>query len=271
VTVFDAIVLGLVQGLTEFLPVSSSGHLVIVPELLGIEKPPLAFDVLLHLATLVAVIGYFVREVAKMVLSFVSPARLDPGEVKPWRRLALWVVIGSVPAAALGLLLHDFFESLFSSTLSVGIFLLVTSALLFSGDAIAERGGPSPRDLSCLKASDALIVGLFQALALAPGISRAGSTIAGGIFLGLTREQAARFSFLLAIPAILGAGVVSLDGLSEGFRGNAAAYITGSLVAAGSGVFAVHFMLRFLREHRLRVFGIYTLIVGLLIILLTVL
>jgi undecaprenyl-diphosphatase len=270
VSLFDAIVLGLVQGLTEFLPVSSSGHLVIVPELLGIDKPPLAFDVLLHLATLIAVVGYFAREVTKMVISFVAPGRLPTDDVKPFRRLALWVVIGTLPAAVLGLLLNDFFESLFASTLAVGIFLLVTSGLLFTSDAVAARGGPSPRDLSCLKAPDALIVGLFQALALAPGISRAGSTIAGGIFLGFTREQAARFSFLLSIPAILGAGVVELDGLSEGFQGTPLPYAAGALGAVASGLFAVHFMLRFLREHRLRVFGIYTLLAGVLVIVLSV-
>lgn len=269
VTVLQAIILGAVQGLTEFLPVSSSGHLVIVPELLNMESPTLAFDVLLHLATVAAVAGYFVRELFSIVLAFVAPQRFSRAEAQAWRRLGLWVVLGSLPAAVAGLAFKDFVESLFDSTLAVGVFLLLTAALLFTSDLVARRRSLALRGVGQMGVADALIIGLFQALALAPGISRSGSTIAGGVYLGLGREQAARFSFLLAIPAILGAGLLSLGDLASGFEGQAEAYIAGSLAAVITGVLAVHFMLRFLRVRGLRPFAIYTLLVGLLVIALS--
>jgi undecaprenyl-diphosphatase len=260
VTVLEAVLLGVVQGLTEFLPVSSSGHLVIVPELLGIESPSLAFDVLLHLATAVAVIGYFARELFRIAVSFVRPSRLPFDEVKPARRLGLWIVIGTLPAVVGGLAAQDFVESLFRSTLAVGFFLLVTAALLFGADYVAEHAIDG-RTVGRLKATDAFIVGCFQALALAPGISRSGATISGGTFLGLTRESAARF--------ILGAGVLNLGDLFEGFGETRGPYILGAAAALVSGILAVHFMLRFLRHHRLRVFAIYAAVVGLLVIALS--
>lgn len=267
-TTTEAIIVGIVQGLTEFLPVSSSGHLVIVPEFMNSEPPGLAFDVLLHLATALAVIGYFAAELFKMAVAFLAPGRLSPEEAKASRRLGLWLAIGTIPAGLAGVLLEDFFESLFGSTLAVGIFLLVTTALLLAADRMTARGYQAP-PLDRLGPFKSLAIGLFQALAIAPGISRSGATIAAGIFLGLDRESAARFSFLLSVPVILGAGILSLGDLQAGFEGQAGVFIAGPIAALVSGLFAVHFMLRFLREHRLLPFAIYTFILGTVVIFLS--
>lgn len=269
-TVIEAIILGIVQGATEFLPVSSSGHLVIVPELFGLTTPPLAFDVLVHLATLVAVVGYFYQDVGKLVLSVVAPRRLARQEVKYWRRMLAWIVIGTIPAALAGVILGDFFESLFSSTLAVGVFMLLTSALLWGADFALERVARQSAKLDALKGPDALIIGCFQALAIAPGLSRSGSTIAAGAFLGFDRATAAHFSFLLSIPAILGAFFINVKDIGGAFAGDSGlAYLLGAMAAAVSGFLAIFFLMRYLKSHRLRAFAIYTLAVGLFVVVLS--
>lgn len=270
-TVLDALILGVVQGLTEFLPVSSSGHLVLVPEFFNIPAPTIGFDVLVHVATLMAVVGYFIRDVAKMVLSVVAPRRLrGREEVKYWRRLLLWLVIGSVPAGLAGALLSDFYEGLFQSTLAVGIFLITTSLLLWGADIALGRVRPKTLELGKMRAGDALIVGCFQALAIAPGLSRSGSTIAAGVFLGFDRESAARFSFLLSIPVILGAFLTQLGGIKDGFVGaGGTAHAVGAIAAAVSGFVAVYFLMSYIKRHRLRVFAVYTLLLGLFVVVLS--
>jgi len=270
-TVLDALILGVVQGFTEFLPVSSSGHLVLVPEFFNITAPTLAFDVLVHVATLVAVLGYFIRDVRSIVVSIVAPGRMSQLEVKYWRRLLVWLIIGSIPAGLAGLLLDDFFEGLFASTLSVGVFLVITSLLLWGADLALGRVNRRPAQLHKMRAADALVVGCFQALAIAPGISRSGSTIAAGIFLGFDRSTAARFSFLLSIPAILGAFLFKLKDISGALAGTGGlAYTVGALAAAISGFVAVYFLMRYLKEHRLRLFAIYTVLLGVFVIVLSV-
>jgi undecaprenyl-diphosphatase len=267
VTVLEAIILGVVQGLTEFLPVSSSGHLVLAPEFLGIPAPPIAFDVLLHLATLVAVAGYFSRELWAMLVAFVAPGRLTDASVKEWRRLALWLVAGSIPAALAGYFMQGFFEELFASTLAVGIFLVLTGCLLVLADVVAARMVGSGRSMDSMGLVDAVVVGCYQALAIAPGLSRSGATISGGVFLGFSRETAARFSFLLSIPVILGAGLLSARDLrGEMLQGQLLPYLLGSLAAAVTALLAVHFLLRYLRNHRLWVFALYVFIVGVLVV-----
>jgi undecaprenyl-diphosphatase len=264
-TVVEAIILGIVQGLTEFLPISSSGHLVLVPEFLGIPAPPLAFDVLLHLATAVAIIGYFFREVRAMFLSFVAPRRIPREHVKPYRRLTVWLALGSVPAAIVGIFLNDYIESLFDSTLVVGVALLLTSALMLAAEAVARRTRRT-REMGEVGPVDAVVVGCFQALAVIPGLSRSGSTISSGIYMKLDRPSAARFSFLLGLPAIAGAGVVEAGGMVEGFGENGLAYLAGALAALVSGVLAVHFLLHFLRRRGLTIFSVYTAILGILVV-----
>ena len=269
-SVLEALILGVVQGLTEFLPVSSSGHLVLVPELFNMTQPSLGFDILVHVATLVAVVGYFMRDIVKIVLSLVAPARLDRSEVKNWRRLFLWLVIGSIPAGLAGVLFSNFFEDLFSSTLAVGLFLIVTSLLLWGADFALGRVRQAPAQLDSLRPADALIVGCFQALAIAPGLSRSGATISAGVYLGFDRPSAARFSFLLSIPAILGAFLFKLKAVGGGFAGTSGgAYAVGALAAAISGFLAVFFLMRYVRAHRLRAFAIYTVVLGLVAVLLS--
>jgi undecaprenyl-diphosphatase len=259
-----------VQGLTEFLPVSSSGHLVLVPEFFNLSQPTLGFDVLVHLATLVAVVGYFWRDVANMLLSIFAPRRLPRGEAKKWRRMVLWLIIGSIPAAIAGAAFSNFFEGLFENTLAVGIFLIVTSLLLFGSDFALGRLTRQAVGLDAMRLQDALIIGCFEALAIAPGLSRSGATISAGIFLGFDRPSAARFSFLLSIPAILGAFIFAVKDVAGGFAGaSGAAYAVGAIAAAVTGFAAIYVLMRYVKQHRLRVFGIYTAVVGLVTIILS--
>jgi undecaprenyl-diphosphatase len=272
-SVFEALILGIVQGVTEFLPVSSSAHLVIVPSLFNFPAPSVAFDVLLHVATLVAVVGYFIGDVRNMVVALFAPRKMERDRVRYWRRLFAWLVVGSIPAAVIGAALSGFFEDLFSSTAAVGIFMLVTSCLLWGADFVAARAARTERvstGLGKMGALDAVIVGCYQALAIAPGLSRSGSTITAGVFLNFDRQTAAHFSFLLSIPAILGAFLFKLNdlgGSSSAYGG--AALLVGFLAALVSGFLAVRFMMRYLRKHRLRPFAIYTLVVGLFVLVLS--
>jgi len=269
-SVLEALILGITQGLTEFLPVSSSGHLVLVPEFFNLSAPTLGFDIVVHFATLLAVLGYFMRDVRQIVVALIAPRRMSRPEIKYWRRLCAWLVIGSIPAAVAGFGFSRFFDDLFASTMAVGIFLLVTSALLFGSDFALGRVSREPMQLGKMRAADALIIGCFQALAIAPGLSRSGSTIAAGIFLGFDRPSAARFSFLLSIPAILGAFVASLVGVGGGFAGASVwAYLVGALAAAVTGFLAIYLLMRYVKQHRLRLFAIYAALLGGFVIVLS--
>ncbi len=168
-TVLDAVILGIVQGFTEFLPVSSSAHLVLVPEFFNIPAPTLAFDVLLHLATLIAVVGYFMGDIRKIVISVVAPRRMAKPEMKYWRRLLAWLIVGSIPAGLAGALLGSYFEELFSSTLAVGVFLVVTSLLLTGADLAVGRVAREPLALDRVRGVDALIVGATKLWPSPPG------------------------------------------------------------------------------------------------------
>jgi undecaprenyl-diphosphatase len=268
--ILEALVLGATQGLTEFLPVSSSGHLVLVPELFNLSTPTVGFDILVHLATLLAALVYFRRDVQKIVIALVAPSRMSSPEVKLWRRLFLWIVVGSVPAAIAGFGFSKFFESTYMSTMATGIFLLVTSALLLGSDYALGRVRREPAKLGKMTVPDALIIGCFQALAIAPGLSRSGSTIAAGVFLGFDRSTAARFSFLLSIPAILGAFLASLTGVGGGFVGASGwVYLVGALTAAVTGLLAVFLLMRYVKNHRLTLFAVYTAILGVFTIVLS--
>lgn len=271
-TVVEALILGLTQGITEFLPVSSSGHLVLVPQLFNLSTPTLGFDIVVHLATLVAVVIYFIGDIQRIFVALFASHRMERPEVRFWRRLFLWVVVGSIPAAIAGFGFSKFFESLFDSTLAVGIFLLITSALLFGSEYALGRSRREPAQLGKMRAADALIIGCFQALAIAPGLSRSGSTMAAGLFLGFDRPSAARFSFLLSIPAILGAFLASLGGLGGGFAGaSALAYLVGAASAAVSGFLAIHLLMRFVKNHRLRLFAVYTAVLGAFVVIVSAL
>jgi undecaprenyl-diphosphatase len=255
------------QGLTEFLPVSSSGHLVILQHLFGIEEPPLLLDTILHLGTLAAVFVVFRGDLWAMIRALQEPIKKGPAAA--WRengsfRLIGWIILGTIPAGVAGVLLADFFEGLFASTHAVGLALFVTAAVLFSGRLVRGTGEP----LEKAKGWQALGVGLAQAVAIVPGISRSGSTIIAALHLGLDRDAAGRFSFLLAIPAILGAVLLQALKIEIVPPGFVAAAVIGFVVAAVSGYLALNLLLRFVRGGRLHYFGFYCVAAGIFALML---
>ncbi|HUF40221.1 MAG TPA: undecaprenyl-diphosphatase UppP [Anaerolineales bacterium] len=257
-TVFQAIVLGIVQGLTEFLPISSSGHLVLVPALFGWEIPAdqvFVFDVLVQLGTLAAVFVYFRSDLAAIVRGLLSALRDPSRRESPEVRLAGLLLLATVPAGLAGLVLKDAVEAAFDSERAVAYFLLVTAGLL----VLAERSGRFRKDVEALTVSDALVIGCFQILSLFPGVSRSGSTIAGGLVRGLDRASAARFSFLMAVPVMLAAGALSALELKEvaDLSGFLPALIAGMVSAAVIGYLAIGWLIRFLRRGSLYGFAVY--------------
>jgi undecaprenyl-diphosphatase len=269
--IVQAVVLALLQGVTEFLPISSSGHLVIVPWLLGWPSSSLLFDTMLHWGTLVAILFVFWRDFANIITASVRSI-FEWSLADPNARLGWLILIGSAPAAVLGLLFKEFFEMLFASPRAAGFFLIVTAGILALSEALARRiTAYTPLDRINLR--QVLIIGSAQALALAPGISRSGSTIAAGLATGLRRDVAARFSFLLGTPAFLGAGMLELADAMAADRAQVAAelpaLIAGFAASAVVGVIAIRFLLAYLRAHTLRIFVIYCLILGVAIISLT--
>ncbi|HEY5673626.1 MAG TPA: undecaprenyl-diphosphatase UppP [Malonomonas sp.] len=253
--ILHAALLGLVQGLTEFLPVSSSGHLAIAQHFLpGFEQPGLLFDVLLHAATTLAVIIFFRKDVWKLLSCFF---RKDAYALDD--RHTFWmIVLGSIPTAIIGFSGKDFFEGLFENLLVIGCMLLLTAMLLI----VAEKTRKDGRNLTQLKANDALLVGIVQGFAIIPGISRSGSTIACLLLRGIDGESAARFSFLLALPAVGGAMLLSLKDLDQVSGADLPAYGIGALVAFVSGLFAIRILMDVVRRKRLVGFAIYCLLVG---------
>lgn len=271
-TDIQALIIGIVQGLTEFLPVSSSGHIAIVQALFHISEPGITFAVAVHIATLVAVLVAFWRDVWNVVAGvFGGLAALLTGRVKAsklWRqnsgfRVGLLIVVASIPAAIVGFLLADFVASLFASLLAVGAMLLITGVLLWLSDGVTAKGSPM-REFDTIPA---FIVGVFQAAAVAPGLSRSGATIAAGRFMGLSRDAAARFSFLLSIPAILGAALVDVKNLLAAGTALTRQLYIGMGAAAIVGYVAILLVMRLVRAGRLRVFSFYCWAAGLSVII----
>ncbi|MCL2093747.1 MAG: undecaprenyl-diphosphate phosphatase [Treponema sp.] len=268
---FHAVILGLVQGITEFVPVSSSGHLVLLQKAFGIEMPGLFFDVMLHVGTLLAVLLVLRREILAILRRPLSP-------------LTGFIIIATIPAVLAALFFREALEGAFATGQFLGPSFLLTSVLLCMAELLYRRSGQGllktaverRRNLSLW---DALVVGLFQALAILPGVSRSGACLTGALSRRIDRDLAARFSFLLAIPAILGALVWQLRDLYQaaqrsfnpallleqsGLSGEALA--AGTLAAAAAGFCAVHFMLKIIREKSLFFFALYTAILGTLIL-----
>jgi len=271
VSVWEAIVLGIIQGVTEFLPISSSGHLILLPWLFGWDEPGLMFNVGVHLGTMTAVVFYFWRELWSMTLALPKGIINRRPVADPMSRLALIIIAGSVPAAIVGFTLGDTIEEFFhDGNVSTTAIVLIACALMVVGllMLVAERVAEHRRPLLAVRTRDGVIVGLAQALALFPGVSRSGSTITAGLFLGLQREAAARFSFLLGVPAVVGAAVFELrtlfsDGLADGeLRVFAAGIISSAIV----GYLSIAFLLRYLLRHSTLVFVAYRLAFGLLVL-----
>ncbi len=251
-SLLHALLLGLLQGLTEFLPISSSGHLVLGQYLLGIHSENVAFEVAVHLGTLLAVLVYFRRDLAMVLHDFFAGGA--------GRRVGWMLLLAMVPTAVIGLGFKGLLESLFQVPRIAAGGLLLTTALLVAAERV--RGGDRP--LTGVRTLDALLVGTLQGLAIVPGISRSGSTIAAGLFAGMSRDAAARFSFLLSIPAILGAAVLTLKDFSTLENGMALPFLAGTVASAFSGYVAIGVLMAVLRRGRLYGFAAYTLIVGVL-------
>ena len=272
-TTLEAIILGIIQGLTEFLPVSSSGHLVLFQQLFGLKEAELFFDVCVHLGTLLAVIVVFHREIQNIIaalLRLVSLARqkktiLQQIESDPELKMVLLIVIGSIPTAVLGLMFKSIADQLFSSSFLTVLMLMLTGLLLW----LTRRANPDNKGagIEGFSRTKAFTIGIVQGLAIIPGISRSGSTISIGLLLGIDREVAARYSFLLSIPAIVGAGALSLkDGLSQTDPAIRLSLL-GAAAAALVGYAALKVLLRMVKKGRLYVFAPYCWLVGILAIL----
>ena len=257
--ILKAIALGVLQGLTEFLPISSSGHLVLAQALFphGITHA-VAFDVCLHFGTLVAVVIYFRRDLIEMTRSLLLWVRGEANEDDYHAHWVLLLGLATVPVGIVGLSFADVLEQSFRSIPRVGAALICTSAILVF--ALRHLGGKrGPADLTV---RDALLIGLFQAFAIVPGISRSGSTIAGGLFLKLDPNTAARFAFLLSIPAITAAMLGSLPGLTSLIAEDPTAVAAGVAAAGVTGWLAIEVMMRAVRLGRLGTFAVYCLVLG---------
>lgn len=248
-TTSAAVFLGLIQGLTEFLPVSSSGHLVIAQQEMGLQGPQLAFDVLLHLATLLAVLLYFRRDVTRLLASLL------PGGDRPSRKVVGLICLATVPTGVIGLGIDHYEKALFGSATFAASMLLVTGLILVA----AERTRPGNLAMDGISWVKALLIGVAQGLAVLPGISRSGSTIAAGLAVEMDAVAAAHLSFLISIPAILGA--VTLEGRDiaavAGSTGSVTPMVAGALVAFVSGLMAIHLLLKLLARRKLWPFSVY--------------
>lgn len=256
VSAFDSILLGFVQGMTEFLPISSSGHLILAREVLGIEQAGgLAFDAVLQLATALAVIVYFRKDIWDLIRNLWIPNR-DTSKT----RLTWFLIIGSIPAVVAGLFLKDSMETVFRNPSLVAITLIIGAILMYLADrylALQESKNKQTPELTFKKS---FIVGLWQALALVPGMSRSGMSISGGYFVGLQKDQAVRFSFLLSIPIICGSGMIKvLDIMQDPSSINSGIPILllGALTAFVCGWIAIDFLLKFLKTNTFNIFVIY--------------
>jgi undecaprenyl-diphosphatase len=256
--IFEAVVLGAVQGLTEFLPVSSSGHLVLFQRIIGVSEPALFFDTLLHCGTLAAVFLVLRRDIWALIKNPIQP-------------LTLYLIVGTIPAALAGILLKDFVEQSFAEGAFLGYAFIFTSIVLFAAGYLSELPGRERRD-GDITWFDALVIGVLQAVAIMPAVSRSGLTLSGALSRRLERGFAARFSFLLAIPAILGALVLQIKDLAAGDMDAVSPLgmvpvIAGTAAAALVGIVSVSLMMKIVREHSLKGFGVYTAILGVLILI----
>ena len=273
-TLVQALVMGITQGLTEFLPVSSSGHLIVVPYLLGFHDPfidSLAFTVMLHLGTLVALLIYFREDWLRLIPAGLAAIRdlslrRDRSRTDdPERRLAWLLVVATIPAVIAGVLLNDVVESNVRDPALVAVMLAIGAAILW----LADRAGSHAKEIDAVTFPLAFGIGVAQAIALIPGISRSGISISAGLFAGLTREAAARFSFLMATPVIAGAG--AWEGLKllrgqESVTVSAGPLVVGVVAALVAGVLAIEVTLRFLRSHPVTVFVVYRLVVAAIVL-----
>jgi undecaprenyl-diphosphatase len=265
-TILESIILGVVQGITEFLPISSTAHLILVPWLFGWKDPGLTFDVVLHAGTLVAILAYFWKDWMGM-LAGLLPRRFQPSGVRTMGLGFLVVIIFStIPAALAGVLAEKKVETLLRHPAIISITLIGLALVLWTAEKISRKLKP----IEAVSLADGMVVGLSQALALIPGVSRSGITMTAGLFRGLTREAAARFSFLLSAPIIAGAGLKkALELHHTGIEASARwPMLLGFLASFIAGYLTIRFLIRYLQQNTLTIFIIYRILLGGIILLL---
>ena len=257
----QAIVLGIVQGLTEFLPISSSGHLRIVPAFLGWEDPGAAFTAVIQLGTMAAVLLYFRRDLVRIAAAWLASLRDPARRSELDARLGWYLILATIPIAVFGLAFKHQIENGARDLYLIGVMLVVFGLVLLAAEALSRR----ERDIATITRRDAVVVGLAQALALVPGVSRSGATISAGLLLGFDRVSAARFSFLLSVPAVVLSGLFELrgviDGSAEGAVG-AGPTAVATVLAFLTGYASIAFLLRFLTTHSTFVFVGYRVVLG---------
>ena len=266
--ILQGIIIGIVQGLTEFLPVSSSAHLIFIQKLLGVESS-LAFDTFLHLGSLLAVLIFFRADIYKMLHAWwLSVGDLLQHRFKegfyadPYKRLAWYVILATIPVGIVGVLFESQVDALFAGALYVpGFFLFVTGTILY----LSQRIASGQIDMSHIGWFQSLFMGLGQACAIMPGLSRSGTTIAAGLVVGLDKEFAAKFSFILSIPAIFGAFLVQLKDIGLSMSGDGAAILLGFVAAFVSGYLAIKWLLDLIQNKSLDIFSFYCWIVGIIV------
>ncbi len=268
-SIFEAIILGIIQGLTEFLPISSTGHLTVAGKLMNListENPErwTSFIAVIQLGTLLAIFVYFWKDLWNIFIDFINENFLDRkkfAEQNYNSKMGWYIIIGSIPVVIIGLGFKDIIEGALTKNLYViSISLIVLGVVL----AIAEKVGKFKKEMKDITWKDALIIGVFQSFALIPGSSRSGTTITGGLFLGLKRETAARFSFLLSVPAILGSGLLQFyEALDYIDTSGMITLFVATVTSAVSGYFAIGFLLKFLKTNTTFVFVFYRILIGL--------
>lgn len=269
-TLIQSIILGIIQGLTEFIPVSSSAHLVLAPYLFGWNIPAqeaFIFDVLVQMGTLVAVIVYFWRDLVEIVRAFVVSLMRGRPFATPLSRLGWYLILATIPAGLAGITIRKTVEGVFSRAVATALLLLVTAAFL----VVAERAGKRCRPLETLRWTDALWIGVAQAIAIFPGVSRSGSTIAGGMTVDLERPAAARFAFLMSIPIMLAAGLLEgIDLIKAPFAASFLPMVVAGFIAAAIvGYLSIRWLLRYISRHSLYVFAAYCVLLCLAVLIYT--
>ena len=261
--IIQSIILGITEGATEFLPVSSSGHLIIVRKILGLELVnTLAYDAILQFASALALTIYFWKDIRDLIFSFFN--LVFRRFVSEKQKTLLWsIVLGTIPAIVLGLLLESYMNSLFRNIKLVGVMLLLGSLLIYLAQRFAQNKKTDDNPLTVRKG---IVIGLYQCLALLPGVSRSGATISGGLFSGLSRDETVRFSFLLSVPILLGSGLKELISVS-GDMGTISLVplFFGSLASFVVALLSIHYFIRFLKNHNFNIFIYYRIAVSLAI------
>lgn len=267
---FEAIILGLVQGLAEFLPISSSGHLALLQQWFGIQEDKvLLFAVLLHVGTLISVFIVYWRDIAELIVElFLTIKDLCTGkglrlQERPVRKLGIMIIVATIPTGIIGILFNDLFDSLYNSIIPIGIGLIITGFLL----VMAERMGASNRGIEQMNFRNALFIGTVQGIAICPGISRSGSTLFGSLICNLDRKFAVKFVFLISIPSILGSAVMEAPAaLESGFdMAQLGPVLVGMIVAAVSGLIAIKTMIKIVSDKKLNYFSYYVWTLGLIV------